>query len=239
MSFIWHGIRSAVHVLLHPNHDLVVVVDATLQVALFSTLFALAIGLPISLALALGRLPGRRFLLALANAGLGLPPVVIGLIVSLLLFRGAPLGGLHLIYTLRGVVLVQTVLALPVVVALSASALQAVPAALLDQARALGASRGRVAALALREARIGVLAATIAALGSALAEVGAVVLVGGNIQGQTATLASAVLVQVYAGNYGFAIALGILLLGIIFLLSAALTVAQQHDARWVIGRRPS
>lgn len=239
MSFIWHGVKGAVDLLLHPSHDLGVVVAATLQVAAWSTLFALVIGLPISLALALGRFPGRRFLLTLANAGLGLPPVVIGLIVSLLLFRGAPFGALHLIYTLDGVILVQTVLAIPVVVALAAAALQGVAPALLDQARALGASRRRVAALALREARIGVLAAAIAAIGSALAEVGAVVLVGGNIQGDTQTLASAVLTEVSAGNYGFAIALGILLLGIIFLLSAVLTVAQQRDAQWVIGRRPS
>jgi tungstate transport system permease protein len=239
MTFIWHGLKSAVDLLLHPNHDLGVVVTATLKVAVWSTLFALAIGLPICLALTMGRFPGRRFWLAVANAGLGLPPVVIGLIVSLLLFRGAPFGGLHLIYTLNGVILVQTVLATPVVVALGTSALQGVSPALLDQARVLGASRRRVAALALREARIGVFAAAIAALGSALAEVGAVVLVGGNIQGETQTLASAVLTQVSAGNYGFAIALGILLLGIIFLLSAALTVAQQRNAQWVLSSRPS
>ena len=234
MSFIWHGIKSAVHLLLHPTHDLGVVVGATLKVAAWSTLFALLIGLPIALAIALGRFPGRRVLLALANAGLGLPPVVIGLIVSLLLFREAPLGGLHLIYTLNGVIFVQTVLATPVVVALAASALQGVAPELLDQARALGASRLRVAALAVREAKIGVFAATIAALGSALAEVGAVVLVGGNIQGETQTLASAVLTQVSAGNYGFAIALGIILLGIILLLAAALTVAQQRNAPWIM-----
>jgi tungstate transport system permease protein len=239
MNFIWNGVKNAVHLLLHPSHDLGVVVLATLKVAAWSTLLALAIGLPIALALVLGRFPGRRFLLAVANAGLGLPPVVIGLIVSLLLFRGAPLGGLHLIYTLDGVIFVQTVLAIPVVVALGASALQGVAPSLLDQARALGASRSRIAALAVREARVGVLAAAIAALGSALAEVGAVVLVGGNIQGDTQTLASAVLTQVSAGNYGFAIALGLLLLGIIFLLSAALTIAQQRNAQWVIGNRPS
>ena len=133
---------------------------------------------------------------------MGLPPVIVGLVVALLLFRGAPLGGLNLLYTLDGVILAQAVLAFPIVAALTASAVQSLPPGLLDQARAFGASRTAVAALALREARIGVLAATIAAVGSAFAEVGAVVLVGGNIDGQTQTLASAVLVRVSAGEYG-------------------------------------
>jgi tungstate transport system permease protein len=166
------------------------------------------------------------------NAGLGLPPVVVGLVVSLLLFRQGPFGGLHLIYTVGGVVLAQTVLSVPIVAALTAAAVQAVPAGLRDQARALGASRLRVAALAAREARIGILAATIAAVGSALSEVGAVVLVGGNIQGQTQTLASAVLVRVEQGDYSRAIALGVILLGLILLVAAALTFAQQRQNQW-------
>src|SRR6185436_5510539 len=132
--------------------------------------------------------------------------------------------------------LAQAVLSLPVVVALTAAAVQSLPAGLLDQARAFGASRGAVALLALREARVGVLAATIAAVGSAFAEVGAVVLVGGNIDGQTQTLASAVLVRVSAGEYGTAIALGILLLGLVLLLAGALTAIQQRQARTVLGR---
>jgi len=113
---------------------------------------------------------------------------------------------------------------------------QSLPEGLLEQARAFGASRARVAALALREARVGVLAATIAAMGSAFAEVGAVILVGGNIDGETQTLASAVLVRVSAGEYGRAIALGTILLGIILVLAAVLTVAQQHQRRALLGR---
>ena len=171
-----------------------------------------------------------------ANAGMGLPPVVVGLVAALLLFRGAPLGGLNLLYTLNGVILAQTLLALPLVAALTAAAVQSLPEGLLEQARAFGASRARVAALALREARVGVLAATIAAMGSAFAEVGAVVLVGGNIDGETQTLASAVLVRVSAGEYGRAIALGTILLGIILVLAAVLTVAQQHQRRALLGR---
>ena len=167
---------------------------------------------------------------------MGLPPVIVGLVVALLLFRGAPLGGLNLLYTLDGVILAQAVLALPVVAALTASAVQSLPDGLLDQARAFGASRVAVALLALREARVGVLAATIAAVGSAFAEVGAVVLVGGNIEGQTQTLASAVLVRVSRRRVRTAIALGIVLLGLVLMLAAALTVLQQRQAGTVLGR---
>jgi tungstate transport system permease protein len=236
MEFLWDGLKQAVDLLVHGDHDILVVVGTTLQLALWSTLLSLALGLPLGLALGLGRFRGRRGGLALANAGMGLPPVVVGLVVALFLFRGAPLGGLELLYTLKGVIVAQTLLSLPLVAALTAAAVQALPAGLLEQARAFGASRTQVAVLALREARVGVLAATIAAMGSAFAEVGAVVLVGGNIDGQTQTLASAVLVRVSAGEYGRAIALGTILLGIILLLSAALTVAQQHERRVLLGR---
>lgn len=236
MKFIGNGLSDAVHLLLHPDQQLLDVLRVTLEVALWSTLLALVIGLPIGLLLGLGRFRGRRAGLTMANAGMGFPPVVVGLIVALLLFREAPFGGLHLIYTVRGVIVAQTLLSLPLVVALSAAAVQGVPVALLDQARALGASRPQVGALALREARIGVIAAAIAALGSALSEVGAVVLVGGNITGQTQTLASAVLVEVSAGDYGRAVALGAILLGLILVIAAGLTLYQQNDARWALRR---
>jgi tungstate transport system permease protein len=236
VDFLWDGVKEAFDLLTSGDHDVLVILGVTLRMALWSTLFALVIGLPLGLVLGLGRFRGRRPALALANAGMGLPPVVVGLVVALLLFRGAPLGGLNLLYTLNGVILAQTLLALPLVAALTAAAVQALPAGLLDQARAVGASPLQVAVLALREARVGVLAATIAAMGSAFAEVGAVVLVGGNIEGETQTLASAVLVRVSAGEYGRAIALGIILLGVILLLAAVLTVAQQHERRPLLGR---
>jgi tungstate transport system permease protein len=236
MHFISQGFSDAFHLLTHGDHQVFTILWLTLRIAVESTAIALVLGLPIGLLLGLGRFRGRGAGLVFANAGLGLPPVVVGLIVSLLLFRQAPFGGLHLIYTVNGVIVAQTLLALPVVIALSAAALQAVPTSLLEQARALGASRLRVAALALREARVGVLAATIAAMGSALSEVGAVVLVGGNIQGQTQTLASAVLTQVSAGQYGRGIALGLILLGLVLAISAVLTVAQQREAQWTLQR---
>ena len=230
MEFLLDGIREGWHLLLHPDAELKSAFDVTMRVAFFSTLFSLAAGLPLGLLLGLRSFRGRSAGLSLANAGLGLPPVVVGLIVAIMLFRMGPFGGLNLLYTVNGIIVAQTLLALPIVVAFTAAAVQAVPTALLDQASALGASRPRVAMLALREARVGIFAAVIAALGSALSEVGAVVLVGGNIQQQTETLASAVLVKVSAGEYGPALAYGFILLGLILVLAAVLTLLQQRGA---------
>jgi len=230
MSFNWEGLREAVHLILHENGELGQILWVTLRVAVFSTALAALVGLPLGLLFGLGRFRGRRVGVALLNAGLGLPPVVVGLVVALFLFRGAPLGGLELIYTVNGIILAQAILALPLVAAFTAAAVQVVPASLLDQARALDASHPQLAALALREARVGVIGALIAALGSALSEVGAVVLVGGNIHAQTQTLASAVLTEVSEGEYGTGIALGIILLGLIVVCGALLTIVQQRGS---------
>lgn len=226
MSFIWDGVRDAFDLIAHPDSVLVQIIEVTLRVAVFSTLIAVVIGLPFGLILGLGRFGGRRAMLTAANAGLALPPVLVGLVVSLLMFREAPLGDLHLIYTVKGIILAQALLSVPIITALSAAAVQAVPSDLFDQARALGASAPQRWGLALREARIGVIAAVAAAVGSALSEVGLVVLVGGNISGDTQTLASAILTEVAAGNYSRGIAFGTILIGMIIVVSALLTLAQ-------------
>jgi tungstate transport system permease protein len=239
MNFLWDGVRQAWHLIVSGNPYLWRVTWVTLKVAGVSTVVSLVIGLPIGLTLGLGKFRGRRVGVALANFGLVLPPVVVGLVLSLLMFPLAPLGRFRLAYTLHGVYLAQTVLSLPILIALTISAVQAVPVGLRDQARAFGAGRLAVGVLAVREARIGILTATIAAAGSALSEVGAVVLVGGNIEGRDQTLASAALEQVNAGNYAASVAIGVLLLGLMLIIIAALTFAQQREQRSVRIRLPS
>ena len=229
MDFFLDGLREAWHLIVSGDAGLWRVTWVTLQVAGVSTGIALLLGLPVGLTIGLGRFRGRRLALTLANAGLGLPPVMVGLVLALLMFPAAPLGRFHLLFTLKGVYVAQTLLALPIIVALSASAVRALSPGLLDQARAFGASRLQLWALAAREARIGILAATIAAVGSALSEVGAVVLVGGNIEGVDQTLASAALQKVEAGHFSEGLAIGILLLGLILLVTAALTILQRGD----------
>jgi tungstate transport system permease protein len=231
MAYLWSELRHAIPLITGGNDYIVSVTWVTIRVAVVSTAIAIAIGLPIGLALGLGRFRGRRALQILADASLALPPVIAGVGVLLLLLPQGAFGSLHFAFTLSAVYVAQTILALPYIVALTPAAIQGLPPGLLAQARALGAGRGQLALLALREAKIGVIAAVIAALGSALAEVGAVVIVGGNIQNYDQTLASAALAQVndYA-NYPYAIAIGIVLLGLILILTAVLTVLQQRTS---------
>ncbi len=231
MAYLWDQLKQAVPLIGHGNSYILSVTWVTIRVAIVSTLLALVIGLPIGVALGLGRFRGRRALQILANASLALPPVIVGVAVLLLLLPEGAFGSLHIAFTLSGVYVAQTILALPYIVALTPAAIQGLPPGLLAQARALGAGRVQLAVLALREARIGVLAAVIAALGSALAEVGAVIIVGGNIQNYDQTLASAALAQVNDyGNYPYAIAIGLILLALILILTAALTLLQQRTA---------
>jgi len=229
MGYLWAQVRAAVPLIVHGNSYILGVTWVTVRVAVISTAAALAIGLPIALALGLGRFRGRRALQLLANATLALPPVLVGVAVLILLVAQGPFGGLRIAFTLRAVYVAQTVLALPYIVALTAAALRALPPGLLDQARVLGAGRLQLSLLALREARIGVLAAVIAALASTLSEVAAVIVVGGNIENYDQTLASAIVAQVNDfANYPYALGIGIVLLALILILIGALTVLQQR-----------
>jgi tungstate transport system permease protein len=228
MHLIWEELRVAVPMIWHGNPYLLSIIWFTLQVAAVATASATVIGLPIALVLALGRFPGQQFLRMLANASLVLPPVLVGAILYVLMSVQAPLGGLRLIWTREAVFIAQTILALPFIVALSAAAIQALPEGLLSQARLLGAGRRQVSMLALREARIGVIAAIIAALGTSLSEVAAVSIIGGNIYGYDQTLASATLFEVDAAHYADAVAIAIVLIVMILILMCGLGLLQMQ-----------
>ncbi|HYB31267.1 MAG TPA: ABC transporter permease [Solirubrobacteraceae bacterium] len=229
MHLIWEEVRVALPMIWHRNPYLLSIIWFTLQVAAVATAMATAIGLPIALALALGRFPGRQFLRMLANASLVLPPVLVGAILYLLMTVQAPLGSLRLIWTREAVFIAQTILALPFIVALTVAAIQALPEGLLSQARLLGAGRRQLSMLALREARIGVIAAVIAALGTSLSEVAAVTIVGGNIYGYDQTLASATLFEVDGAHYADAVAIAIVLIVMILILMCGLGLLQQQS----------
>jgi tungstate transport system permease protein len=228
MQLLWDEIRRAVPMIFHGNPYLFSIVWFTIQVALIATALAAVIGLPIALVIGLGRFRGRGALQVLANASLALPPVLVGLVLWFMFVPQGPLGSLNLNITRRAVFIAQTILALPYVVALSAAAFQALPPGLLNQARLLGAGRRQLGVLALREARVGVLAAIIAAMGTTLAEVGAIVIVGGNIYGYDQTLASAALYETNAANYADAVAIGIVLFVLILVLMGSLGVLQHR-----------
>jgi tungstate transport system permease protein len=214
----------------------------TLRIGLEATLIAAVPGLPPGVALGLGRFRGRRIGLGIANAGLRLPPVALGHALWLLMWPssvwgGGPLAGLGWLYTVKATILAQALLALPLIVALTAAAVQAVPVELLDQARAFGARRVGLAALAAREARLGVLAAVIAAIGTATASVGAVLVVGALQDGPT--LPAAAVVAWGASDHAHAAAYGAVAMGLFLAVAAALTAVQHGEgrgARWQAAR---
>jgi tungstate transport system permease protein len=231
MGYLWGELRSAIPLIVHGNSYIVDVTLTTIRVALISTGCAIVIGMPIGVALGLGRFRGRRALQILANASLALPPVLVGVFVLLMLLPQGTFGSLQIEFTIKAVYVAQTILALPYIVALTPAAIQGLAPGLLAQARALDAGRLQLSVFALREARIGVMAAVIAALGSALSEVGAVIIVGGNIENHTQTLASAIVAQVSdAANFSYALGIGIVLLGLILLLAGFLTFLQQRTS---------
>jgi tungstate transport system permease protein len=199
------------------------IIAMTLRVTGSALLLATLLGLPLGLALGLRRnLPGRGCLLPLIYTGMGVPPVLAGLVVYLLLSNQGPLGDLRWLFTPAAMVTAQTLIALPLVVGLTIASVQAVDPLTHLQVRALGATRRQLAWTILLEARVGVLAAIVAAFGRIVAEVGAVMLVGGNIEGQTRVLTTAIVLETRRGNFALAAALGIILMIIAFALNFTL-----------------
>ncbi len=213
------------------NPDVWEITLLSLKVSGLATAISLLIGLPVGTGLALGRFPGRSFLLSLVNTGMALPPVVVGLAVAMSLWRSGPLGDLHLIYTPTAIVIAQTIIAAPVVTGLTSAALQQLDPRLRLQLYGLGASRAQMILALWRQARLPLLAALMAGFGSVISEVGASMMVGGNIRHQTRVLTTAIVLQTNMGEFGGAIALGILLLLITFLINFALTWIQQRGAK--------
>jgi len=218
METLGRAFTDAIGLLWNLDPALIETVALTLQVTLVALVIALSFGIPIGAAIGLARhLPGRWLLVPLIYTGMGLPPVVVGLFAYLILSNQGPLGGLGWLFTPAGMIVAQTIIAFPLVVGLTMAAVQAVDSNLPIQMQALGATHRQVATITLLEARIGVTAAVVAAYGAIISEVGAVMLVGGNIEGQTRVLTTAIVLETRKGNFALALALGIILLAIAFL----------------------
>jgi len=199
----------------------------TLQVSGIATIISVLIGVPAGFFLATRFFPGRNLIISVVNLGMGLPPVVVGLWVSLLLWRSGPLGALGLQYTPIAIIIAQGIIAAPIVTGFSTAAIGQINPKLQTQIMALGASRRQLIWLIVREARLGLLAAVIAGFGGVISEVGAAMMVGGNIAGYTRTLTTATVLEVNKGHYDVAIALGSILLLLAFIVTALLTLSQQ------------
>lgn len=201
----------------------------TLVVSGTATALAVLVGVPLGYAIARRSFRGRTILLGLINTGMGMPPVVVGLVVWLLLVRSGPFGGLDLIYTQRAIVLAQLLIATPIVVGFSTASFQALSPRLPDLLMVLGAGRVRTLWLLAREAKLGLLVAIMAAFGAIASEVGASMIVGGNLERSTRVLTTAIVTETSRGNVERALALGLVLLVLSFLVNLTLTVVQQRS----------
>jgi tungstate transport system permease protein len=216
VAYIAEGIREALRLLISGDGGVYGIVGVSLFVASVATGMAALIGLPIGYAVAVGRFRGRRAIVTLINTLLALPTVVVGLFVYALLSRRGPAGFLDLLYTPGAMIIGETVLAVPIVAAFTLSAFRSVDPRVADTALTLGATRGQMARILLLEARFGILAAIVASFGRVIAEVGIAMMLGGNIKGSTRTMTTAIALETNKGEFGLAIALGMILLATAF-----------------------
>jgi tungstate transport system permease protein len=231
MTDIAGGLVEALRLLLTGDPTTWGIVELSLYATGFALLWSTLLGLPLGAVLALGRFYGRRMAIALVYTGMGLPPVVVGLFVYLFLSRSGPLGMLNWLFTPKAMIAAQTIISLPLVAGFTMTSLQSIDPALPVQLRSLGATRWQTALLLLWEARFGAVVAVIAGFGSIISEVGAVMLVGGNIEGSTRVLTTAIVLETRKGAFDLAIALAIVLLALTFLINAAALLLQQRLAR--------
>jgi tungstate transport system permease protein len=228
MELILDGVREAFRLLLTGDPEVWRITMLSLQISATATFLALGVGVPAGTLLALTRFPGRSLAISLVNTGMGLPPVVVGLFVTILLWRNGLLGALELLYTPSAMVLAQLVIAAPIVTGLTLAAVQQIPERFRLQLLALGASRAQMTWVLIKEARLPMLAALMAGFGGVISEVGASMMVGGNIKGSTRVLTTATVLETGKGNFDIAIALSVILLAITFLVNWALTWIQQR-----------
>lgn len=229
MEMIGQGILEALRLLFTGDPEVLKITFLTLKVSGTATLISLLIGIPFGIILALKEFPGRKFLLSLVNTGMGLPPVVVGLWVSIFLWRSGPFGYLNIMYTPIAIIIAQAVIASPLVVGLTSAALQQTDPKLRLQIKALGTTRLQYLWLLLKEVRFAIMAAVIAGFGAVVSEVGASMAVGGNIKGQTRVLTTATVLEVSKGNFDIAIALSIILCLLSYAVTLFLTHLQQKN----------
>ena len=228
MEMIWLGLSKAIHMLISLDREVLAVTWLTLKISGTATVLSVVLGVPVGAFLALANFPGRKLVVSIVNFGMGLPPVVVGLWVSIFLWRNGPFGFLRLMYTPTAIVMAQAVIAAPIVTGFAIAAIQQVNPKISLQIRALGASSWQFLWYLLREARYGLMAAVMAGFGGVISEVGASMMVGGNIKGETRVLTTATMMEVSKGNFDIAIALSIILLMLAYLITLALTVIQQQ-----------
>jgi tungstate transport system permease protein len=229
MDLIVDGIFKAFQLLISLDPEVMAIALLSLKVSGLATLLSLVIGIGVGTLIALTAFPGKKILVSLVNTGMGLPPVVVGLFVSILLWRNGPLGFMELLYTPTAIVIAQSVIATPIVMGITIGAMQSLPANLKLQILALGATRGQMVWMLIKEARLPLMAGVMAGFGGVISEIGASIMVGGNIRGYTRVLTTATVMETGRGNFDIAIALSLILLLVCFTINYFLTYIQQRE----------
>jgi tungstate transport system permease protein len=229
MDLIVEGFIKAFHLLVSLDQEVLGIALLSLKVSGVATLVSLVLGIGFGTLIALTRFPGKKILVSLVNTGMGLPPVVVGLFVSILLWRNGPLGFMELLYTPSAIIIAQSIIATPIVMGITVASMQNLPPNLRLQILALGATRLQLVWMLVKEARLPLMAGVMAGFGGVISEVGASIMVGGNVKGYTRVLTTATVMETGRGNFDVAIALSLILLLFCFLINYVLTHIQQRE----------
>lgn len=228
MGLFIEGILKAFEMIFSGDPEIYDVTATTLKVSLTAISFSTIVGIPLGVLLGLKTFVGKKIVLVFVNIGMGLPPVVAGLYITMFLWRSGPLGSFGLLYTTHGIIIAQIIVSLPIVIGLTSAAFQQIDQKMLIQIKALGATNLQRLGLLLRETKLAIFAAIMAGFGRVLAEVGAAMMVGGNIKGDTRILTTSMVMEVSKGNFDIAIALSFILMTLAFTITFILTSLQQR-----------
>lgn len=231
MELFIEGILKAIDMILSGDKEIFEITYTTLRVCLTAIFISTVVGIPLGVLLGLHSFPGKKIVLVFVNIGMGLPPVVAGLYITMLLWRSGPLGHLGLLYTTHAIIMAQILVSLPIIIGLTSAAFQQIDSKMLMQIKALGATSFQRLGLLLRETKLAILSAIMAGLGRVLAEIGAAMMVGGNIKGDTRILTTSMMMEVSKGNFDVAIALSFILMTLAFIITFLLTSLQQRKQR--------
>lgn len=231
MDLILEGIKKAFLLLITLDQEVLNITFLSLKVSGIATIISVFIGVSIGTVIALNEFPGKRIVVSLVNTGMGLPPVVVGLFVTIFLWRNGPFGFLGILYTPLAIIIAQSIIATPIVMGITVAAMQQLPKKLRLQILALGATRIQMVWMLIKEARLSLLAAIMAGFGGVISEIGASIMVGGNIKGYSRVLTTATVMETSRGNFDVAIALSIILLLLAYFINLVLTHIQQKERR--------
>ncbi|MRR57777.1 MAG: ABC transporter permease subunit [Deltaproteobacteria bacterium] len=229
MDLILEGLVKAFQLIWALDPEVLGITWLSLKVSGIATIISVGIGISTGMVVALTRFPGKKFIVSVVNTGMGLPPVVVGLFVTVFLWRNGPLGFLDILYTPTAIILAQAIIATPIVMGISIAALQNLPSKLRLQILSLGATRLQMVMLLIREARLPLMAAVMAGFGGVISEVGASIMVGGNIKGYSRVLTTATVMETGKGEFAVAFALSIILLMLVFIVNYFFTLIQQRE----------